>query len=285
MSDVERLKSIGFESIGSWEEDQRYPERLAYGGNDAAGNIKAKLRVASALYAFVQGSDVRYIGKTARSISKRFVGYCNPANGKATNYRCHMKIKDGLKIGKKTEILIFVPISELNYGEFQIDLAAALEESLIRRLNPPWNGGDGRPAISEDAEREILMENDDRDSVMQEEAISSGLPPTENQVRTQIVDFRIDLGKTYYNHGFINPGVAMTNRVGRNDEPVRIYLGSWDRYVDSKINRDANPNESPRFVGNNRNIADWFQSEFKMGDVVEASVIDPNTVFLHPNHA
>jgi len=29
----------------------------------------------------------------------------------------------------------------LHYGGFHVNLAAGLEDSLIRDLNPPWNGG------------------------------------------------------------------------------------------------------------------------------------------------
>ncbi len=281
MSDVERLKNVGFESIGFWEKDEKYPARLSYGGNNHAPDIKAKLRVASALYAFVQGDDVKYIGKTARSISKRFVGYCNPANGRATNYRCHEYIKSALKIGQKTEILIFVPISQLNYGEFQIDLAAALEESLIRELIPPWNGGSGQQPISEDAERELSMANDEGYATTQEENEPNELNDIKNKNHKFISDFTIRLGKTYYNFGYINPGIAVTEKLGRNEEPVRIYLGSYDRYIDSKISRTANLNESPRIIGNNRVIANWFQSEYKEGDVVKSSIIDSHSIFLH----
>jgi hypothetical protein len=92
---------------------------------------RAMLDVRNALYAFVQGDDVKYIGKTARSLKKRFVGYCRPASTQRTNQRCHEKIKAHLKQGIETRIFVFTPISDLQYREFQIDLAAGLEESLI----------------------------------------------------------------------------------------------------------------------------------------------------------
>ena len=44
------------------------------------------------------------------------------------------------KSGSTIRILAFAPISDLRYGEFQIDLAAGLEEALIRAFSPPWNG-------------------------------------------------------------------------------------------------------------------------------------------------
>ena len=88
------------------------------------------LDVRNALYAFVQGDTVSYIGKTARSIKKRFIGYCTPNKSQRTNWRCHNKIKALLKEHKAIRILVFTPISQLRYGEFEIDLAAGLEEAL-----------------------------------------------------------------------------------------------------------------------------------------------------------
>ena len=37
-------------------------------------------------------------------------------------------------------ILVFNPISNLRYGDFDINLAAGLEDSLIAEFSPPWNG-------------------------------------------------------------------------------------------------------------------------------------------------
>jgi hypothetical protein len=56
-----------------------------------------------------------------------------------------------------------------------------------------------------------------------------------------------------------------------------VYLGNESEQVDSVINRTANANGSVRVVGNNRSIAEWFQRNFKPGDVVEAKVQDAFT--------
>jgi hypothetical protein len=61
---------------------------------------------------------------------------------------------------------------------------------------------------------------------------------------------------------------------------VIVYLGTQFEQVDSSINRSANMNGSVRIVGNNRRIADWFQQHFKLGDVVEAAVQDPQHILL-----
>ena len=93
--------------------------------------------------ALVQGifDEIGNDGKTARSIKKRFVGYCTAGKtertGGVTNWRCHHKIKALLKEDIVVRSLAFTPISHLRYGEFEIDLAAGLEEALIMMFKPP----------------------------------------------------------------------------------------------------------------------------------------------------
>jgi hypothetical protein len=52
---------------------------------------------------------------------------------------------------RETRIFVFAPISDLRYGQFQIDLAAGLEESLIIAVAPPWNGREGKRLLTEEA--------------------------------------------------------------------------------------------------------------------------------------
>src|SRR4051794_26181035 len=157
---AETLLNIGFRDVGKWlATDDGFNIRYVLDGSGAAAN-DAMLDVRNALYAFVQGGKVNYIGKTARSIRKRFIGYCNPGSTQQTNQRCHDNIKASLKCSVETRVFLFTPISDLRYGEFQIDLAAALEESLIVAFAPPWNGREGKRLLTEEAEREKTEESE-----------------------------------------------------------------------------------------------------------------------------
>lgn len=176
------------------------------------------------------------------------------------------------------------PLTEFRYGEFQIDLAAGLEESLILAFDPPWNGREETRVLTEDEEREATEEAEAtalKQRAFQNVPIANAAPtpPSNKPAR-----FQIKLGSTYYNQGIINPGVEASQQLGEHGDPVIVYLGDESRQVDSVINRTANVNGSCRIVGNNRRIADWFQQNFALGDVAEAIVQDPHHVLLQGPH-
>ena len=92
-----------------------------------------------------------YIGKTTRSQRKRMVGYCQPGKGQTTSWRCNEKIRAALELGRQIDIYAFMPTSLLQYGGFDIDLAAGLQDMLILAFDPPWNGRTKGQAVSETA--------------------------------------------------------------------------------------------------------------------------------------
>lgn len=94
---VEDLLDIGFIDIGSWKISGSDIKYELHGINSEVNMVL--LEKPSALYAFVCESKVYYIGKTARSIRRRFVGYCRPGNTQATNRRCHRNIKQAINQG------------------------------------------------------------------------------------------------------------------------------------------------------------------------------------------
>ncbi len=271
----DELATIGFEKIGQWKIDKNDIRPEFDPPNHGAIDIE------NALYAFVVGEDedVKYIGKTTRSIRKRFRGYSNPYSKTATNGRCNKYIRDCICDGHTVEIWVFAPTIPFQVSGYDVNLAAGLEDSLILKLKPDWNGGRSELASAEIDLEEIDKKKNDSDNYLDSDASNS----------TQQVDFNnpccrfdIKLNATYFNTGSINPGVSASKCLGDNGELVRIFLGSEkpDSCVNSTINRTANPNGSVRVRGNNSKIAEWFQARFKLGDNVEASVLDRNTIFL-----
>jgi hypothetical protein len=91
------------------------------------------------LYAFVAEGKVLYIGKSARSLQQRLYGYQNPGPTQFTNIKGHGLILGSLTSKKPILVYAFVDPGELRYGEFQVSLAAGLEDNLIAALKPPWN--------------------------------------------------------------------------------------------------------------------------------------------------
>jgi hypothetical protein len=254
----------------------RFGDLIAYhlDGDDAAAN-QVLLDARNALYAFVKAEDVLYIGKTARSIRKRYVGYCRPGKRQATNQRCHRNIKVAIAQGTEIRIFVFTPISHLRYADFEINLAAGIEDSLIRQFDPPWNGRERGQPISEEAEREEAEET---------ETVQAGVPASadtlpEPQASSQaMVPFSVVLGPTYYNKGFLNPGVEASRHLGKDGDPIRIRFSDGSPMVISKINRTANSTGAVRVVGNNQQIAHWFQENFNEGDTVQGRVVGTHEI-------
>ncbi len=271
---AEILLNLGFVDIGRWVPNGDF---IIYqlDGENASAN-EALLDDKNALYAFVDGDRVLYIGKTARSIRKRYVGYCRPGKRQATNQRCHRNIKAAIADGTEIRIFAFAPITHLRYADFEINLAAGLEDSLIREFNPPWNGRERGQPISEEAERE---EAEETETEKLDVAAASDIPP-EPVASSSAAPFTITLGSTYYHKGFLNPGVEASRFLGKDGDPIRIRFSNGNPTVVSKINRTANRTGAVRVVGGNTQIAKWFQDNFQEGDTVRGRVVDPHTIEL-----
>lgn len=89
LTNLERLKRIGFVLAGSWRCENDLLQ-LQTTSHDSAKNIK------SILYALVVGSDVMYIGKSVLTFRKRMHGYCNPGPTQFTNIRNNREMRRAL---------------------------------------------------------------------------------------------------------------------------------------------------------------------------------------------
>lgn len=276
---VETLLTIGFRDIGRWTRAQR-ESSLDYVLDSP--NAKADgtlLDARNSLYAFVIANEVKYIGKTAWTVRERFVGYRNPGSRQRTNMRNNHNIRDALASGGDVRILVFNPTPLLRYSDFEINLAAGLEDALIEAFNPPWNGKYlGRP-LTEEAEREQLEgANIETGSAPTIVPVPRSTPLKPSMPR--IASFQIVLGEAYYNQGLINPGVKASAYLGNDGEPITVIFEDGSEPVRSQINRKANLNGSVRVVGRNQAIAGWFQAHFRKGDTVEAHVLDSHRILL-----
>lgn len=270
---TEDLLQLGFVDFASWKTGSA-EGTLSFLQNISADSHLAKCP--NALYAFVRDQDVLYIGKTTRGVSKRFIGYCRPGKRQATNIRCHQKIAAALAAMETIRILIFVPISQIQYGEFPLDIAAGLEDSLISSFQPGWNARIKKRPVSEEEENEIALE---------EEIAAEAINPIQDgvlkiQKQQECSSFEIKLGRTYYLKGIINPGVDMNPYFGKDGDIVLIHLGNKENSLASSVNRTANPSGSVRILGSNQKIATWFQQNYKLGDVVVAEIVGKNEILL-----
>jgi hypothetical protein len=254
---------------------------LAYildGPNTSADGVL--LNAPNSLYAFIEGGVVKYIGKTTRSIRKRFIGYQKPGKSQRRNWRNNRNIRDALAADAEVRIFVFNPVSRLQYGDFEINLAAGLEDSLIEAFDPPWNGRDRGRAITEEAEREEL-EGDETQAKAATPESAEPLPAMAHIAPPpSATSFKIILGEAYYNQGYINPGVEASASLGADGDLIEVSFDDGCEPVLSHIDRRANRNGSVRIVGRNRLIARWFQAHFDKGDMVGAVVLDANRILL-----
>jgi hypothetical protein len=130
-TELDRIKFIGFKPAGRCK---LLDGKLAFELNEYADSPNV-------LYAFVVGGHLMYIGKTVQTLRKRMAGYRSPGPTQPTNIRNNGNIRDSLAHGEQVEIYALPDNGLLHYGGFHVNLAAGLEDSLIRKLKPPWNGG------------------------------------------------------------------------------------------------------------------------------------------------
>ncbi|TZG34017.1 GIY-YIG nuclease family protein [Agrobacterium sp. B1(2019)] len=272
---AEVLLNLGFVDVGKWQPNN---DSIAYDldGADASAS-EVMLDAPNALYAFVHSNQVVYIGKTARSIRKRYVGYCRPGKTQTTNQRCHRNIKAAIAKGAEIRIFVFTPITHLRYSNFEINLAAGLEDSLLQEFAPQWNGRDRGHPISEEAEREEVEESEFGAS----DVVAAADSPLDSRASGQArATFSVVLGATYYEKGILNLGVEASEYLGQDGAPIRVRFSDSRQTVLFKINRTANRTGAVRVVGGNHEIARWFQENFKKGDTVYGSVVDSHTIEL-----
>ena len=127
------------------------------------------------------------------------------------------------------------------------------------------------------AESESIQEDDNHKATLLHDGSITEAPMTPIAVAPSN-SFIITLGKTYYQKGFINPGLAASQLLGAHGEPVTVILGNSGKNILSRIDRTANANGSVRVIGKNSDIADWFQQNFHQGSTVTGVIEDQNTI-------
>lgn len=266
--DAADLLRIGFEQVGGWV---IAGEGLDYRLVDTdADRMSAMLSVANALYAFCAGVEVLYIGKTTQTLKKRLQGYCKPGSTQSTNLKCHARIRAALDLGDKIDLLAFAPPEELQFRGLAINLAAGLEDVLIRSFAPPWNGSAKTIPVSESAEREAAQ------------LAVEGSNGDDNGTEPELGRFTITLTPTYRMRGIINPGKAVSHLFGHTDAALTVRFSDGTPAVATRIDRRANRNGSVRLVGSNEAIATWFRRHFQSGDIVAARILSPYLIELLP---
>lgn len=126
---AKRLEKIGFVRCGEW---------TLVGGKPICTLIQHAYDE-KVLYAFISLGSVMYVGKTVQTLKRRMYGYENPVATQSTNIKGNKLILESLSAMQPVEIHALPDNGLLFYGGFHVNLAAGLEDSLVRTLKPAWN--------------------------------------------------------------------------------------------------------------------------------------------------
>ena len=148
---VKEILQIGMEDAAQWMPDGK---KLKHVGNSPA-HWRYLTAIPNSLYAFACDGVVLFIGKTNKTLSKRFAGYCDPSSPRATDKRLNLAIMKLIRQKKNVRILVLTPTVPLNWGDYPINLAAGLEDSLVEAFKPEWNKIKGRILSETQALEEI----------------------------------------------------------------------------------------------------------------------------------
>ena len=244
---MNRLLEIGFEPAGHWSLEG---EALRF---DLARHATQK----NVLYAFVCDGQVKYIGKTVQPLRVRLSGYRTPADTQSTNIANNRRIRELVAAGVAVEILALPDNGLLHYGPFHVNLAAALEDDIIRVIKPEWNGG----------------------KVDRESPAELGSDTLQAANQSALTAFEFVLQPTYYRTGFFNVGVAAQSSLGADGERIELFLGDNTQPILGTINRTANSNGTPRVMGGT-GLRDWFQTDAIEMAKITVRVLSPKALRL-----
>jgi hypothetical protein len=259
---MNRLLDVGFQTAGEW---LLQDGRLRF-------NIRQHGSQENVLYAFVCDGTVKYVGKSTQKLRARMAGYSSPGPTSSTNQRVKKLIVALLVPGVTVEVLALPDSGLMHYGPFHLNLAAGLEDSIIRQLAPEWNvavkplqaaalgraGSEVRPRIPAD----------ERDAP--DETFVPDLPA--------IGTFDFTLQPSYREKGFFNGGVASSSLLGAAGDNIEIFFAGEQRPLLGLINRSSTGNGSPRIFGGPE-LVRRFQT-MATGTGMRVDVLSPTSIRL-----
>lgn len=220
-----------------------------------------------------------YVGKTVRTLGERLYGYQKGTGSQRTNIRVRDEIRRALRQGRTVDILGFHDARTLRLGRFALNLPAALEDDVIRTLNPAWNGATNRRGASRT--ESVLPEGNSPPIAQQESATTSAKGDSPREGVANLAKFVVTVGQTYYRQGFFNVPKADAHHFPDEGSEVEISLPPPSAPVYAMVNRTANQNGTPRIMGGTA-LRDWFQKRPRPGYVVRVRVQGRDHIEIAP---
>lgn len=262
---MHRLRKIGFRNAGYWELDEHKPTTLQF-------YLRTHEPYPHTLYAFVVQDEVKYVGKTTRTLRGRLTNYANGLRKGAkprtdtTNVRIAGLILDALAQDQTVDIYA-LPDTELHqFGDFHLNMAAGLEDSIIQVVKPEWNGGKRAKVapVPGQVGTPLPLPVTDHPALL-------GGPVRET--------FLVKMGDTYFDKGFFNTGIQGSEALGGDGETLRIFCGEAQEPILGTLNRRANGNRSPRIFGG-KALREWIQGNLVRDGLMRVDVLTPTAIRL-----
>ncbi|MCE0826583.1 GIY-YIG nuclease family protein [Buttiauxella sp. A2-C2_NF] len=239
---MNRLVDIGFIKVGFWKLDD---ERLEFILEPSYSDIKNNL------YAFICDGEVKYVGKTTRLLKRRMYHYSMPDPTQSTNIKNNTNIIRHLKNNEAVDIFVLPDNGRMHYGQFHLNLAAALEDDIIRILQPEWNG------------------------YQEKKTITNYVKTVTSEILIPIYNF--NMANTYWQRGFFNVTIAASHEFGEDGAMIKIINSNTNTSLTAIINRTANTNKVPRIMGG-IDLRSFFQRNFNVGDTINYRMFSPSSM-------
>lgn len=242
---MQRLIELGFEKVGHWCLNEG---NLEFHINEVGDE-------SNVLYCFELDHTPLYIGKTSQTLRARLNGYTNPGNTQITNIRVNNYLTETLEADDEhpgINIYAFKDPGQLSWGGFHLNLAAGLEDDLIRQVQPELNvAGVGAPLPAPEA-------------------------PVPEGNHNYPQNFFITLGVTYYNHGDIcfNPPEDVNHLFGDHDEALTISFPNGEN-ITCRISRTDGNNNRARIheLAGQNSWSTQVQNDYDDGDTIECILL------------
>lgn len=277
---MRRLLQIGFEQVGSW--------RLR--GQELALELTRMNGQRNVLYAFVQDASVLYVGKTTGPLESRMGGYLRPHASQRTNVRNNQALLHLLRQDLAIDIYAWADTGMHRIGDFHLNYAAGLEDSIIRIVTPPWNGARTAPPTAAAPDEPPLppVPAIAEPPAPQSPAPAEGESASASEVlaleQAGVIQaspvFEVTLGKTYYHNGFFNVPVKFSGLFPEHGTEISIYCGDSRTLIRATVDRKANQaNHTPRIYGRG-SLANWFGLYKRLDDAATIRVVSTNEIEL-----
>lgn len=210
---MNRLLQIGFLPVGYWELNE----------NRILSVLNQNSERTNVIYCFIINAVPKYFGITRNTLRSRMYQYSNPGRSQSTNIRINQLLTNELQNNSHVEIYVFLDNGLIQYGNFTINLALGLEETLINCYQSEWNFR-GNNRILELENRNIEIEVNE---------------PIESEIeQNQNIVFEINLINTYRNSGFLNIPANFSNLFPVDGAFINVEFGEihMQGFVDRRNN-------------------------------------------------